>query len=335
MYYSDDEQLLDQPATTPVPAPAVADVAAWPPPPRLRPSQGPSRILKILSIALALLLVLGGLGLLIYSTTGQYDRALKAQNGGAASATAQSRISSQATLASQQRATAVPLQTADAQIYATATAQAAPSATASAAGAQSTATAQTMTALLTKVTTGTPALDDPLSGNTLGYEWDKGYSDNNNTGCNFINSSYQVLEALPDFLHLCFADATNFRNFAYQVSMTLNSNCGGGMILRGNNSSNKYYLFVVNANGSYLFEIYDGNKYTSIASGTSAAILGVGQANTLAVVANQGVFDLFINQTYVAEAIDGQLSAGQIGVVAYNTNLPASVSFSAAKVWKI
>lgn len=333
MYYLEDEQLLHQQTT--VPSPVAVSMPAWPPPPRLRPPQGPPRILKILSIALALLLVLSGLGLLIYSTTNQYNRALSAQNGGAATATVRSRISSQATSASRQRATAVPLQTADAQIYATATAQAAPSATASAAGAQGTAAAQTMAALLTKVTTGTPALDDPLSDNTQGNEWDVGYADNNNTGCNFVNSSYQVLEALAGFLHLCFADATNFHNFAYEVSMTLNANCGGGMILRGSNSSDKYYLFTINANGSYLFEVYNGNTYMSIASGTSAAILGVGQVNTLAVVANGGVFDLFINQTYVAEAVDGQLSAGQIGVVASNTNLPASVSFSAAKVWKI
>ena len=193
-----------------------------------------------------------------------------------------------------------------------------------------------MAAELTKITGGTATLNDPLSDNSKGNVWDEGYTDNNNTGCNFVNSSYQVLEAFQGFLRPCFADATSFSNFAYQASMTMNSNCSGGLLLRGKKSTGQYYLFMLDAAGSYLFEVYNGSQYTSIASGTNSAILaGVGQINTLTVIANQGVFDLFVNQTFVAEAIDGQLSAGQIGVAAYNTGLPASVSFSNAEVWKI
>lgn len=317
---------------------AVANVPSWPPPPRPRPSQGMSRRARILLATLAAVLVLSGLGLLIYSTTSQYDRKLGALDGSDATSTARATLHSQATRNAQATRTAVPLQTADAQIYATATASAAPGATASATGAQGTATTQVQVAALTKITSGTAAFNDPLSGNTQNHGWDVGYMDNNQTGCNFVNSSYKVQEALPSFLRPCFADNTSFRNFAYQVSMTLASSCSGGVLFRGNKDKGTYYLFTVNANGTYLFEVYgsSANSHVTLASGTNAAILGVSQTNTLAVIADKTVIDLFVNQTFLAEISDVQLlGAGQVGVAVYNTGLPASATFSNAEVWKI
>ena len=334
MHYPEEEKPLHQQTTMPMPLPLVASPPTWPPPPRPRPPQGPPMWVKILAFSLAALLVFSGLGLLIYSTTNQYNQTLNAPSANA-TATVRGALHATATSIRHEQQTAVPLQTANAQIFATATASAGPQVTASATSAQGTQTAQAMAALLTKATEGTPTLDDPLSSNSLGNIWDVGYTDNNNSGCNFVNSSYQVLEAITTVLRPCFADAATFTNFAYQVSLTLNSNCSGGMILRGNKSTGEYYLFLMNANGSYTFEVYAKSQYFTLASGTSTAVLAVGQANTLAVVADQGVFDLFINQTFVAEAIDGQLSSGQIGVVVQNTSVPASVNFSNAKVWKI
>jgi len=356
MHNPDDEKTLHQQTTIPAGAPpvanvpswplpavttappaprTVANVSSWPPPPRVRPSQGLSRTGRILLIILAVMLVCSGLGLLIYSTTSQYDRKLGALDGSDATAAARAMLSSQATRNSQATRTAVPLQTADAQIYATATASAGPAATASATG---TATNQEQLAALAKITSGTATLNDPLSGNDQGNTWDVGYTDNNKTGCNFVDGGYQVQEALPTFLRPCFAEATNFHNFAYQVSLTFNTPCAGGMLFRGTKSTDTYYLFTVNANGTYLFEVYGSNAsdHATLASGNSSAILGVGQANTLAVIADKAVIDLFINQTFVAEIADLHLlSGGQIGVAVYNTGQPASATFSNAQVWQI
>lgn len=310
---------------------------AWPPPPRPRPSQGPSRRVKILAIVLASLLVASGLAFVIYATTSQYNQALGMQKSFFATATVRSRVSSQATLTSRQRATAQPLETAQAQILATATAQAQPTATAQALEAQNTATAQAMADTLAKDTSGTPALDDPLSDNSQNNQWSVGYTDNNNTGCNFVDSSYQVLEAQQAFLHTCFADATNFSNFVYQVSMTINSNCAGGIVFRANQSTGRYYLFRIDINGAYTLELYNGgSSYSLLASGTSSAIVtGLDQTNSLTVIASKGAFYLFVNQTYVGSGADGKLNAGQVGVAVLDTSLPAKVSFSDAKVWKI
>ncbi|HEY1350450.1 MAG TPA: hypothetical protein VGF67_12580 [Ktedonobacteraceae bacterium] len=310
-----------------------AELPAWPPPPRPRPPQGPPDALKWLAIALALLLIIAGLGLAITAATNQYSQALVGQKNSAIQATA----NSQATVASALSATARPLATTQAQIYASATAQALPTATAAASNEQATATATALSALLTQDTTSTPALDDPLSDNSHNNQWATGYTDNNNTGCNFVNGSYRVQEALQRFIRTCFAATTNFHNFVYQVSLTITSGSAGGLLLRGNGSSGQYYFFWIDTTGNYVFELYNGNtSHTVLASGFSPAILtGPAQSNSLAIIANKGIFSLFVNQTYVAGASDHTLNAGQIGVAAYNFNLPTTVDFSAARVWPL
>jgi hypothetical protein len=305
----------------------------WPPPPRPRPPQGPSNALKWLAIALALLLIIAGLGLAITATTNQYSQTLVGQRSSALQATA----NSQATAADALAATARPLATAQAQIYASATAQALPTTTAAASNEQATATATALNALLTQDTGNTPALDDPLTDNSLHNQWATGYTDNNNTGCNFVNGSYRVQEALQRFIRTCFAATTNFHNFVYQVSVTISSGSAGGLLFRGNGTSGQYYFFWIDTAGNYIFELYNGNaSHTVLAGGFSPAILtGPDQPNSLAIIANKGTFYLFVNQTYVAGASDHTLNAGQIGVAAYNFNLPTTVDFSAAKVWPL
>lgn len=305
----------------------------WPPPPRPRPPQGLPPTIKWLALLLAVLLVASGLGLAIYAATSQYSQGLVGQKNVALQAT----INSQATSASELAATAQPLATTQAQIYASATAQALPSATAQAGDDQATATATALGALLTQDTSGTPALDDPLSDNSLNNQWATGYTDNNNTGCNFVNSSYRVQEALQRFIHTCFAASTNFHNFVYQVSLTISSGSAGGILFRGDGTSGQYYFFWIDTAGNYVFELYNGNtSHTMLTTGTSSAILaGPGQANSLTVIATKGTFYLFVNQTYVAGASDRTLTAGQIGVAAYNFTLPTTVDFSAAKVWAL
>lgn len=306
---------------------------AWPPPPRPRPPQGPPDALKWLAIALALLLIVGGLGLAIYATTSQYSQTLAAQGSTSLQATA----NSQATAAGSLAATARPLGTAQAQIYASATAQALPTATAQTGDEFATATATALNEQLTRDTSGTPALDDPLTDNSMNNQWATGYTDNNNTGCNFVAGSYRVQEALQRFIRTCFAATTNFSNFVYQVSIAIISGSAGGILFRGNGASGQYYFFWIDTEGNYILELYNGDSsHTVLARGFSSAILtGLDEPNNLAVIATKGTFYLFVNQTYVASASDQTLHGGQIGVAAYNFNLPTTVNFSEAKVWPL
>ena len=306
--------------------------SVWPPPPRPRPRQGVPTKVKVLALTLAALLVASGLGLIIYATTNQYNVALATQQRLYLKGT----VDSQATLAGSLRATAQPLATTQAQIDASATAQDQVTATIQASGDQATATATTLGNLLTQDTSGTPVLDDTLNDNSMNNNWDTGYTDNNNTGCNFVNGGYEVQEALKGFIHPCFATATNFSNFVYQISMTINGGSNGGIILCGNKSKGQYYFFSIDINGHYKFELYNGNAYTLLASGNNSAIqTGIGQSNSLTVLANKGVFSLFVNQTYVASASDTTLKAGQIGMATSNTSLPTIVDFTNAQVWTL
>jgi hypothetical protein len=305
---------------------------AWPPAPRPRPRQGLPTKIKMVALTLAMLLVASGLGLVIYTTSNQYNVALATQQRVYLKGT----VDSQATVARALQATAQPLATTQAQIYATATAQDQSTATSQASGDQATATATTLGNELTQDTSGTPVLNDSLFDNSMGYNWDTGYTDNNNTGCNFVNGDYEAQEALKGFILPCYAVTTNYSHFVYQVSMTINGGNEGGILLCGNKSKGQYYLFSIDTSGNYAFALYNGNTYTSLVRGNNQAIqTGIGQSNSLTVIANKGVFSLFVNQTYLASAYDTTLKAGQIGVAASNTSLPTTVDFTNAQVWTL
>jgi len=311
----------------------VAEWPAWPPPPRPRPRQGPSRATKILTITLAALLIFGGLGFIIYAATGQYGQALNTQRTWNINATVRSQIYHQATVVGAIIGTAQPLATAQAQIVATATAQA--QATANV-GVQNDPTVTAMADLLTKDTTGTPDLNDPLSDNSQNNQWDEGYTDNNGSGCNFINGSYQVQEALAGFLNPCFAEATSFSNFVYQISMTITSGNEGGIIFRADKDTGQYYLFRIDISGAYALDLYNKTSYTMLSSGISPDIVpGLNQSNDLTIIANKSTLDLFVNQNFVTSITSKTLSSGQIGVATLNSGLPGTVDFSDAEVWKI
>lgn len=333
--FEDEQRSFHTETTVVAEAPAAVAVTepAWPPPPRPRPSQGPSKATRILAISLAALLVASGLSFMIYAATNQYGLAVGSQRRLNVNATVRGQVASQATLVSSLQQTAQPLATAQARVFASATAQAQSTTTTQ---AQATATATALEDVLTKATSGTPALDDPLSDNSLNNVWDVGGTDNNNTGCKFADSGYEVQEARQGFLQPCFASNTNFSNFVYQVSMTISSGNQGGLIFRGNRDRGQYYVFRIDTNGGYALELYNGGKYLLLVQGANAAITtGTGVANDLTVLANKQVLSFFVNSTYLGSITDKTLSGGQVGVVALNQNLPTTVDFSDAKVWKL
>lgn len=309
---------------------------AWPPPPHPRPAQGTPEAVKVLTLILALVLVAGGLSFIIYATTNQYSQALGITRRASINATVRNEIKSQATLVNSLVETAIPLATAQAQIVASATAQDQPSATAQAQSDQDQATATALNATLTQDTTATPTVNDPLIDNTLHYQWDIGYADDNATGCHFAASGYEVQEVRQGFIQPCFADATNFKNFVYQVSMTITAGNEGGIIFRGNKAKGEFYLFRIDINGAYALDLYNGSQYARLASGKNQEIsTGTGASNDLTVIANPNNLSLFVNQSYITGVSDQTLSTGQIGVAALNLGLPCTVDFSNAEVWTL
>lgn len=286
----------------------------------------------VLVILLAVALIGSGLGLAIYATTVQYRASLY----GAATAIARLTAQVQATSQAQQQGTANVFATANSNIYATATAQAGVTATSTAQVSDLTATTTTQGNILSQATSGTPVLNDPLSDNTSNNRWDvtSGTAD---SACVFINGTYHAIETRAGFFQPCFAEATNFSNFAYQVNMIIDKGKEDGIIFRADNASNSFYMFRINTSGSYALDLYQNSKLTStLTNGYSTAITTALKAsNTLAVVAYKGTFYLFDNQQLLTSVTDNTLSSGKIGVAAINYTAPTEAEFSNAQVWNV
>jgi hypothetical protein len=288
-----------------------------PPPQRARRSRGVFALLA----SLALLILLGGIGLIYYSAV-----ALPAQ------------IHAQAT------STAQAIQTANANATGTANAQATNTAVAYAnatvtAQAQQTAQAQATTtalqAIYTQATQGTPAFNSSLSAQD-GNNWDQNQTTDGG-GCGFNGGAYHATILSTNFYVPCFAQASNFGNFAYQVQMTINKGDIGGLIFRADSQNAKFYRLLVDHTGSYgLLVTKDSKTSTPLADGSAPSFnTNYGQSNTLAVVARGANIYLYINKQYVGSISDSTYASGQIGVFAGDTANNTDVSFTNTQVWKL
>ncbi len=220
-------------------------------------------------------------------------------------------------------------------LEATATATAS-EATATATVAQATANAinVTATAYTKTVTPGNPALNDPLQSNS-GNNWDV-TSITGGGGCAFTGGAYHASMPQKDFIAPCFAETTNFRNFAYQVQMTIVKGDQGGIAFRGDASKGTFYYFHISTSGTYALEIYTNYNPAPqpLIQGKNPAIkTGLNQTNLLAVLANGNSLVLYVNKQQIASVNDGTYSQGQIGVIAESVQNPTDVVFTTAEVW--
>ena len=172
--------------------------------------------------AVALLLVLGSIG--IFAAV---------RNGQAASASANATATANAT-AFANNATS----TANANVQATQVAQY---------YGMLTATTTAFQSLYSGSTSGTPALNDPLGANILGYGWQE-YS-NTIGGCQFSGGAYHATILNVKYYETCFAQRTNFGNLAFQVQMKIIKGDCGGVLFRGDTTNTKFYYLQVCQDG--------------------------------------------------------------------------------------
>jgi hypothetical protein len=266
-----------------------------------------------LLIFLALILVGGG-GLFYY--TGVYQPQQKSLQL-TATAQAQANSSTNATAT----ANAGVKATEQAQVNATGTAQA---------GAVSTVAA--LNQLYTQSTSGTPALNEPMSANTAS-NWD------DVPGCSFTNKAYHVSVDQKNLFLYCTAHATNFSNFAYQVQMNILKGDGGGLIFRADTDAPHYYVFTIKASGTFGLYYYPDDTATNaktLATGTNKAIKsGVNQTNTFTVIAKGSTISIYANSEFLTQATESSLSSGQIGLIALESTNATEVAYSQLKVWKL
>ncbi len=231
----------------------------------------------------------------------------------------------------------ITLLTATAQAHATRDAQIGATAT-----VKANATATTSGANPYPPYSGLLALNDPLNENNHGHPWQV-FSDNaRGNSCQFVDGTYHVVD-MPHYGGACFASTTDFSNFTYQVEMTFvkagQSFDGGGIAIRS--SGNNYYYFEIFESGRYTFTACTGNDCShAVAKGLSQGIpsfhIGLNQPNTIAVVANGNIFNLYVNGAHIAGPVSDPKftsSHGMIGVYGEANDVTTEVVYRNAKVW--
>lgn len=189
---------------------------------------------------------------------------------------------------------------------------------------------------------GSLRLNDPMIDNNQGHHWQVFSDAASGNACQFLNGAYHLIDT-PKSEGACFATATDFSSFAYQIEMTFikagQSFNGGGMIIRG--SGNSYYYFEVFESGRFTFASCSATDCNhTLVDGLSQAIpsfhTGLNQTNTLAIVVNGFRFELFVNGVRVAGPVsdDTQASShGMIGVYGAANDATTEIAYRNAKVW--
>jgi serine/threonine protein kinase len=181
---------------------------------------------------------------------------------------------------------------------------------------------------------GTLVLNDPLSDNSKGYNWDEiptGFG-----ACTFTRGGYDVVATNNNTYHRCGAQRTNFSNFIYEVEARILTGSCAAMIFRGNFPHFQYYYFHLCQDGSYALWLYTQNGPATkafIESSSSAIHTHPGQSNLMAVVAINDAITLYVNHQAIYMVHDSTYIQGEIGIGVDNTASPTEAMFHNAKVW--
>jgi serine/threonine protein kinase len=189
---------------------------------------------------------------------------------------------------------------------------------------------------------GSLALNDPMVDNNQGHHWQVFRDDTNGNSCQFVDGAYHLIDA-PKYGGACFANATDFGNFTYQIEMNFikagQAFDGGGIVIRS--SGNNYYYFEVFESGRYTFVSCTSNDCSrTLVNGLSKPIpsfhTGLNQPNTLAIQVKGFRFDLFVNGVHIEGPV-GDVNKisdhGMIGVFGAAYDATTEVVYKNAKVW--
>lgn len=288
------------------------------PPPSFKPPlaktarPGLGRGMTLFLVILALLTMFSGVAL-IYYTAMTRPAQFRAQ----ATATVQTILTAQTQATTTARAQAQA--TAQTQAHITATAQ---------------AQAQTLKTIYTIATSGTLALSSTLTTQD-DANWSN-YDAVGGGGCSFFNnalhaSTFQSRTYVP-----CFAQASNFNNFAFQVQMTILKGDGGGLIFRANDANVQLYLLRISHDGLFGISVSrDSKTITPILDDSNGAIKTGSQTNLVTVIARNSAISIYVNKQFVGMVNDTTYTTGEIGVFAYDNSKATDVAFNNAMVWTL
>ncbi len=188
---------------------------------------------------------------------------------------------------------------------------------------------------------GKLVLSDPLIDNSKGLQWA-----HDSINCGFIDGAYHVKAPDPNYVDDCFADASSYSDFVFEVQMRIMKGDGGAIIFRDNDTNQAYrdYIFYTYQDGSYELGMFNGpingpTPYTTLKKGSHTAIYqGLNQVNLLAIVARGSTIVVYVNHQQIASVTNSTFSKGRIGLEAdpHGSNgHPTEVIFSNVKVWAL
>ena len=183
---------------------------------------------------------------------------------------------------------------------------------------------------------GSLTLFDPLKDNSKGHRWDEGTT--GASSCKFTGGTFHVTSGSKNVLNSCFANTTNFSDFAYQVELTIVKGDCGGLIFRADSTNSKFYSFEMCQDGTYsvlLFSSNSSSKYLLKLTTNAAIKTGLNQANVIAAIANAGTIQLYVNNISVDSVTYTTLRQGEIGLLADDYTNVTDVAFDNAKVWTL
>ncbi|GLV57921.1 hypothetical protein KDH_47560 [Dictyobacter sp. S3.2.2.5] len=188
--------------------------------------------------------------------------------------------------------------------------------------------------------TGHLVLNSTLQQQDPAINWQEG-TNASDARCTFKNNTYVAYQPQTGRFHACIAQKTDYSNFAYEVEMTIEQGEFGGIVFRSEDGiDGRFYLFRVHTDGSYWFYRFADNSIdhaTLLDQGTSKAFnQGLNQPNLIAVVAQNDVLTLYINQKEISSVHDGGYTHGQIGLLAGSMTMgPGEAAFKNVRVWTL
>jgi hypothetical protein len=185
--------------------------------------------------------------------------------------------------------------------------------------------------IYTQITSKKPTLDDPL--NSQHSSWTNG-GDQQGNGCTFTGGAFHIhLTTLTGYI--CHTKNSSYRNFIFQVQITIMSGVDGGFFFRSPVAFKGYY-FILTSDGQYTFGFNtSSNSQILIFDRSSTANTGLNRSNLLTVLAQGNTISLYINKQFVKSFHDDTFQSGSIGLITSNPKSLADVAFSNAQLWEL
>lgn len=182
---------------------------------------------------------------------------------------------------------------------------------------------------------GTLLLNDPLNAPN---HWKVHTTGAGGGLCSFKNGAYTAEQVLGPHREIrCSPDGLQASNFIFEVQMSLLQGDCGGLVFRSNGLQHTGYTFSVCADGStsLWLTLVGGHRVKLFGSPSSALRQGYTQTNVLAVTANGNTLSLYINKQKVGSVIEDTFSQGSFALLAEDELHPTEVAFRDARIWQL